>query len=77
VEVIIVISRTENLHVEVDEKHTVEEASETRQYAEYKLIAATSVDINEPNTGNTVTAVHESNHKEFEKIDVQVCLGEL
>ena len=66
-------SRTEDLH----KKHTVEEASETRQYAEHELIAATSVDINEPSTGNTVTAVHESNHKEFEKIDVQVCLGEL
>jgi NADPH-dependent curcumin reductase CurA len=77
VEVTIVTSKTEDLHVEVDCKHTVEEASETRQYAEYELIAATSVDINEPSTGNTVTAVHESNHKEFEKIDVQVCLGEL
>ena len=53
-------SRTEYLHVEVDERHTVEEASKTRQYAEYELIAATSVDINEPNTGNTVTDVHES-----------------
>jgi hypothetical protein len=53
-------SRTEDLHVEIDEKHTVEEASETRQCAEYELIAATSVDINEPNTGNIVTAVHES-----------------
>ena len=70
-------NRTEYLHVEVDEKHTVEEASETRQYAEYELITATSVDINEPSTGNTVTAVHESNHKQFERIDVQVCLGEL
>ena len=41
-------SRTEDLHVEIDEKHTVEEASETRQCAEYELIATTSVDINEP-----------------------------
>ena len=46
--------------MEIDEKHTVEEASEMRQCAEYELIAATSVDINEPNTGNTVTDVHES-----------------
>jgi NADPH-dependent curcumin reductase CurA len=73
----IVTSRTEYLHVEVDEKHTAEEASKTRQYAEYKLIAAISVDINEPTIGNTVTAVHKSNHKQFERIDVQVCLGEL
>ena len=70
-------NRTEYLHVEVDEKHTVEEASETRQYAEYELIAATSVDINEPSTGNIVTAVHETKHKQFERIDVQVCMGEL
>ena len=70
-------SRTEDLHVVIDEKNTVEEASETRQCAEYELITATSVDINEPNTGNTVTAVHESNHKQFERIDVQVCLEEL
>jgi hypothetical protein len=60
VEVIIVNSRTEDLHVQIDEKHTVEEASKTRQCAEYELIAPTSVDINEPNTGNTVTAVHKS-----------------
>ena len=70
-------SGTEDLHVEVDEKHTVEEASETRQYAEYELIAATSVDINEPSTGNKVTTVHEYNHNRFEMIDVKVCLGEL
>ncbi len=41
-------SRTEDLHVVIDEKNTVEEASETRQCAEYELITATSVDINEP-----------------------------
>ena len=70
-------SGTEDLHVRVDEKHTVAKASETRQYAEYELIAATSVDINEPSTGNKVTTVHESNHNRFERIDVQVCLGEL
>ena len=41
-------NRTEELYVEFDEKHTVEEASKTRQNAEYELIATTSVDINEP-----------------------------
>ena len=46
--------------MEIDERHTVEEASETRQCAEYELIAATSVNINEPITGNTVTTVHKS-----------------
>ena len=66
-------SRTEDLHVKIDEKHTVAEASKTRQNAEYELIATTSVDIIK-HTGNTVTAVHESSHKEFEKIDVLVYL---
>jgi hypothetical protein len=77
VEVTIVTSGTEDLHVEVDEKHTVAKASETRQYAEYELIAATSVDINGPSIGDKVTTVHESDHDRFERIDVQVCLGEL
>ena len=60
--------------MEFDEGHTVEEASKTRQNAEYELIATTSVDNIKPYTGNTATADHETTHKEFEKIDVPVCL---
>ena len=63
------------MNVEFDEGHTVEEASKTRQNAEYELIATTSVDNIKPYTGNTATADHETTHKEFEKIDVQVCFG--
>ena len=67
-------NRTEELYVEFDEKHTVEEASKTRQNAEYVLIATTSVDIIKQYAGNTATADHENNHAEFEKIVVPVCL---
>jgi hypothetical protein len=74
VEDFIVSNRTEELYVEFDEKHTVKEASKTRQNAEYKLIVTTSVDIIKPYAGNTATADHETNHKKFEKIDVPVCL---
>jgi hypothetical protein len=69
-----VSNRTEELHVEFDEKDQVEEASKTRQNAEYVLIATTSVDIIKQYAGNTATADHEYNHTEFEKIVVPMCL---
>ena len=58
-------------HSDYDNGYTGPIAPESFGYA------VNDFDINEPTIGNTVTAVHKSNHKQFERIDVQVCLGEL
>ena len=65
-------NRTEELYVELDEKDQIEEASKTRQNAEYVLTATTCVNILKQYAGNTTPADHENNHAEFEKIVVPV-----
>ena len=70
--VYIVSNRTEELYVEFDEKDQVEEASKTRQNAEYVLSATTCVHILKQYAENTTLADHENNHAEFEKIVVPV-----
>ena len=58
--------------MEFDEKDQIEEASKTRQSAEYVLTATTCVHFLKQYAGNTTLADHENNHTEFEKIVVPV-----